>query len=902
MTPLAIRLYRILLRLYPASFRRGYGTGMAEMFSLRLTESARSHGIVGWLRLVAREYLGLLAGVARQRVIDAPKRPPPTRSGPRDKREIIATMLQEIRLAIRRLAKTPGFTSVAVVTVGLGIGANTAIFSLVNAIVLRPLPFPAADRGVRIHHRAPGIGLTGGLELTRGLYVFYRDQGSLLDEVAAYRENEFTITDDGEPIRVPAARATYTLGDVLGVPPLLGRWIRQDDVYADGTGIVVLSHGLWQSRYGADPDILGRSIRIDDVPFEVVGVMPSDFAFPSRDTQLWIPRVIPENTRFGGFGEYGVARLKSGVSALEAQADLNARLPSLPDRFPNARSVIDDAKIGVLLQPMKDYVVGDIEQTLWILLGTVGFVLLIACTNVANLFLVRAEVRQREIAVRTALGASQGHLIRLFLTESCVLTVAGSALGLALAWGSVRGLVWWGPPNIPRLHEVGIDGPVLAFTAAITVAAAVVFGVIPVFHRTHHIGATLRDGGRTVSAGRGQFSARNALVVTQVAVAMVLLVGSGLMVRSFWYLKNVDPGFDASSVLTFDIGLPSAAYPDRQRAAAFQQQLLDRLENLPGVEQAGAVSCLPLLGWCSGDPLYERGAPPDPGIIPPIVARRTVAPGYFEATRIPLLAGRLLDRSDHEQMTNAVVVSARLVELYWPMQDALGKQVFPGSDPEPDQWYTIVGVVGDVQTGKLSDGPSPLVYFPLVSTANSGPPPHIMTFTLRTTTPPLDLVDAVRREVWTLNSSLPLAMVRTLEQLISRASIQTTFTMLLLAIAAGVALLLGAIGVYGVISYVVSKRRNEIGIRIALGATQRDVRRMVLRQGGTAAALGVALGVAGALALTRLMDALLFGVSPTDPITFAAVATILLTTTLVACYVPARRAAGVDPVEALKAE
>ncbi len=485
-----------------------------------------------------------------------------------------------------------------------------------------------------------------------------------------------------------------------------------------------------------------------------------------------------------------------------------------------------------------------------------------------------------------------------------MLTVAGSVLGLALAWGSVRGLILWGPPNIPRLHEVGIDGPVLAFTAAITVAAAVVFGVIPVFNRTHNIGATLRDGGRTASAGRGRFSARSALIVTQVALAMVLLVGSGLMVRSFWHLKNVDPGFDASSVLTFDIGLPSATYPDRQQAAGFQQQLLDRLENLPGVERAGAVSCLPLLGWCSGDPLYERGggAPPEPGVIPPIVARRTVAPGYFETTRIPLLTGRLLDRSDHEQITNAVVVSARLVELYWPGQDPLGKQVFPGSDPDPDQWYTIVGVVGDVQTGKLSDGPSPLIYFPLVSTANSGPPSHLMTFTLRTTTPPLDLVDAVRREVWALNSNLPLARVRTLEQLISRASIQTTFTMLLLAIAAGVALLLGAIGVYGVISYAVSKRRNEIGIRIALGARQRDVRRMVLRQGGTAATLGVALGVAGALAFTRLMDALLFGVSPTDPITYAGVATILLTTTLVACYVPARRAAGVDPVDALKAE
>ena len=908
MALLAIRLYRILLRLYPASFRRGYGTGMADMFALRLAETRGTQSGIARARLVIRELSGLAAGGLRQRVA-LPNTSRAERSQASHnkqfthaKREGASQMLQEFRLAVRRLAKAPGFTSAAILTLGLGIGANSAIFSLVHGIVLRPLPYPDADRVVRIHHSAPGIGLTGGLELTRGLYVYYRERGRMLAEVAVYRTSEFTITGDGEPARVPAARATYTLGDVLGVPPLLGRWIREDDDFTDGIGVVVLSYGLWRGRYGAEPGIIGQTIRIDDVAFEVIGVMPRSFAFPNPETQLWIPRVIPESTGFGGFSESGLARLKPGVSLLDAQSDLNALLPALPDRFPRARGAIDDAKIAALLQPMKEHVVGNIEQTLWILLGTVGFVLLIACSNVANLFLVRADARRREVAVRTALGASRGHMMRFFLTESCVLTLAGGVLGLALAWGGVRGLVEWGPAMVPRLHDVGINGAVLAFTSIISIAAALAFGMLPVFRHAPNLGATLKEGGRGATAGRARFSARSALVITQIALAMVLLVGSGLMVRSYWHLKNVDPGFDPTNVLTFDIGLPSAVHPDRQSAATFQQQLLDRLATLPGVEHAGAISCLPLSGWCSGDPLYERGAPPEPGIIPPIIARRTVAPGYFEATRIPLLSGRRLDRTDHEQLTDAVVVSARLVELYWPGEDPLGKQVFTGSDPDPDQWYTIVGVVGDVQTGKLSDGPSPLIYFPLVSTANSGPAPHVMTFTLKTAIPPLDLAGVVHREVWALNGNLPVARVRTLDQLVSQARIQTTFTMLLLAIAAGVALILGAVGVYGVISYVVGQRRNEIGLRIALGAQRRDVSRMVLGQGGRMAAFGVALGLAGAFGLARLMGALLFGVTPTDPLTYAAVAAILLTITMAACYLPARRAAGVDPVDALKAE
>ena len=905
------RTYRRLLRLYPPRFRATYGSAMTEMFEQRRSDAFATSRPAGAWWFFAREVGGLLAAAIRQRL--AGERPSGTGKDPRAPRspirrgrEFMTGLTQDVRHAVRRLLRAPGFSGAAVLTLGLGIGANAAIFSVVHGVVLNPLPYPDADRVVWVSHSAPGIGVSEDLEVPHGLYLLYREQSHALQEIALFRYVEMTIADGDNPEQIRAVTTTYTLGDVLRVPPLLGRWIRRDDDYSDGTGVVVLSHGIWQRRFGGDSAVIGSSTRLNNFPFEIIGVMPLGFAFPDVDTQVWVPQVVREDGRFGGFNDKSVARIADGVTTQAAQASLNESLPLLRERYAGdlVDEVIDNAELGTLVEPLRDHVVGDVEQALWILLGTVGFVMLIACANVANLFLVRAETRQRETAIRTALGAARVRMVRFYLAESTVLALAGGLLGLALTWGSVRSLVAAGPAAIPRLHEVTINAPVLAFTALLSVAAALLFGAIPAIRVAPDLVASLKDGGRGATTGRHRFRLRQALVGGQVALALVLLVGSGLMVRSFWHLKNVDPGFDGRDVLTFQIGLEGASgdYRTTSDAAAFHQQLLSRIRGLPGVISAGAVSCLPLSGWCSGDPLVERGVPIPPGVIPPVVAQRSVAPGYFETVRIPLIAGRLIERADHESATDVVVVSERLVERYWPGEDPLGKQVYMGTSPPGAGWLTVVGVVGDVQTGNLTDGPSPLIYFPMVYTGPRGPRPHTMTFTVRTATPSMGLVDAIRREVREMDPGAPLAHVRTLEQLLAASRMHLALTMLLLVIAAGVALALGLVGVYGVISYVVGQRRGEIGVRLALGARGSDVRRMVLKQSGTVAALGLGAGLIGAYALTGFMEALLFGVSPTDPATYGAVSLALFSVTLLASYLPARRAARVDPAESLRTE
>lgn len=904
--PLGTRLFRGLLRLYDEPFRRAFAEGMTNTFELRLAEARTNAGWAGASRIFFRESIGLVAGAVshawgRRSVPQGD----PRRGERRKLRRSLGWMGRDLGHAIRRLRKAPGFSVASIVTLGLGIGANSAIFSAVYGVALRPLPYPDSDQLVWLDHSAAGINVDDGLGMTTGLYVHYRARSRTLEEIAVYRTAELTVTGEREPERVPAALTTAGLSDVLQVPPALGRWLREDDNLRGGTGVVVLSHALWSRRFGEDANAIGRTIPIDGVPQEIIGVMPEGFAFPEPTTQMWLLHQF-DPTRFGGFSERGVGRLIPGARPEDAQAEIASLISELPDVFDQAvvMGVLNDARLGARVISLKESVVGDVKQMLWVLLGTVGFVLFIACTNVANLFLVRAEGRHREIALRTALGASKGDLVRYFLAESLVLAALGGALGLGLAYVGVELLLASAPPELPRLDEVRVDVVVVGFTGAVAIMASVFFGCMPLLRKQPDPARALREGGRTATTHLTRTRTRHVLAVAQIALALVLLIGSGLMMRSFWHLKNVDPGFEPENVLTFQLGLPESEYRSRERAANFYQELIERIRGLPGVESVGAVSCLPLSGWCGGDPLSVEGRPPEPGVIPPIVALRTASAGYFETAGIRLISGRTLTRADHQSLTGAVVVSQELASRYWPDEDPLGQRIYPGRVEDAErQWYTVVGLVGDVPARSLVAGGDPTVYFPMLSRDNRGyPSPHNMTVTLRTSRPTNTYVPAVRELVREMDPSLPMTHVRPLGQLVDDAGLQMAFTMFLLSVAAVIALALGAVGVYGVISYAVVQRRAEFGVRFALGARIGDVHRMVMRETLLFAAFGVTGGLLGAFGLTRSMEALLFGVASTDALTYGGVAILLTVVVLAAGYLPARRAARVPPMDALRVD
>ncbi len=887
------RAYRAALRLYPLTYRREYAQGMVETFERRVREVRDRRGVVVAGVVCLRELLGVVLAAGRQSLGDGVSRG--WRGSP-------GRFARELRFALRRMYRAPGFALATTFTLALGIGANTAIFSVVYHVVIKALPYSDSDRIVWLDLSAPGINLASGLGYTDGLFQIVREQNRTLEEVAVFQSFEVTLSGDGDPERVSAAQVTYTLADVFQTPPRIGRWLREDDRYADGNGAVVLSEGLWHSRYGSSSQVLGSTVRIAGVPHVVVGVMPAHFTFPDPATKLWLPRVVTTN-RFGGFDVRAVGLLRTGISPEEARRDLDRVVQMVPDYFgtAGARQVVEVAKIAPLVTPLKEYLTGDVARTLWILLGTVICVLLIACANVANLVMVRAEGQQRALAVRTALGASRTDLAAHFLAESGLLVFAGGLAGLAFAFAGVRALGASAPSTIPRLHEIGIDGTVLLFTAGITLGSSVFFGCLPLLSKHPHIAEVLKDGARGATGGRIAVRSRHVLVTSQIALALVLLVAAGLMVRSFWNLKTTDIGFDETDVLTFEIGLSNVDYVSRDQTAAFQEEVRARLGALPGVVSVGGVSrCLPFAGWCGGDPLMVQGREVDPGSIPPIVALRTVTPAYFETMRIPLVSGRLPERSDYETPTNAVVVSQRLAELYWPDAEPVGQMIHQGQGRDGFTWYRVVGVVGDVSTKGPGRGGDPIAYFPLLSTDNQGPDPRLMRFVVRVTTPPLELLGAVRSTVASLDRNVPVAHAETLAQAVGRARVDTTFSMFVLGVSAIVALTLGAIGVYGVIAYVVARRAPEIGVRIALGATPSDVFRMVLGQGAALAVIGVGIGLVGAAALSRLMTALLFNVTPTDPPTLASVSIFLVAVTILATLIPAHRAARLDPLHALR--
>ena len=817
------------------------------------------------------------------------------------------TLYAQLRLFCRRSVANPGFTLVSLATLAIGVGANVAIFAVVNAVLLRPLPLPDAERLVILRHAAPGLAQLAELPMSDALYFLYAEQVRTLESVAVYREEQVSFTGPENPQRVAASSVTASFFEVLRTPPRLGRSFTPEEDRRGAAPVIVLSDGLWRSRFGAAPGVVGRIVDLDGEGVEVVGVMPPGFSFSQQEIDLWRPlRLDRENVQLGAFGINGVARIADGATLGQVRAELEALLANLTELLPaeGAAPILANAGFRPLIDRACEVLVGDIEATLWILLGAVGFLLLIACANVANLFLVRSEARHGEVAIRAALGESGGRLAGSVLFESLGLGVAGGLLALPLALLAVRLLVAFGPRDLPRLDEISIDAAVLLFGLAVSVAAGLFFGLLPALRA----GAVAAAGHMTARArgatsGRERQLARRGLVVLQVALALTLLVGSGLAVRSFQRLAAVDPGFDPVDVLAFGLALPERDYETADARLNFHRQVVDRLRALPGVVDAAAASTVPLSGEVSGSGHTIEGRPLADDEVPPVFMTKRVAPAYFDTLRVEVIEGRVFDPLDGERESPVVIVSRSLARTHWPGESALGKGIRLGGPPdeEGEQWSRVVGVVDDVQEINLHEDPPEMAYYPLPGVTRGERVPAAMRYVVRAPNAAA-LSGAVREAVRGLDPTLPIAEIETLETLVGRARGERAFVMILLAIAAGLALLLGSVGLYGVVSYMVAQRRREIAVRMAVGAQVADVRRLVLTEAGGLALLGAVVGIGAAVALTRRLQALLFETSPLDPLVFVAVSTLLVGICLLASWLPARRAARIEPLAALRAE
>jgi predicted permease len=822
----------------------------------------------------------------------------------------IAFLRSSSRQLLRKLLRAPMFTLVSIGTLALGIGANAAIFSVVHGVLLKPLPFDEPESLVGIWHTAPGLGFEK-VNQSPALHFTYRDLGRVFDQVGMWDNEQVSVTGLAEPERVESMNVTDGTLALLRIKPKMGRIFTPEDD-APGTPLtVILSEAYWQRRFGGDPKVLGRTLMVNSKSREIVGILPRDLRFLRFEPDLFLPfQFDPAEVFLGNFSYQGIGRLKPGIGIDGANADVARMIPLAAEKYPRGLTLqmLQEARFDANVVPLKEDVVGDVGNVLWILLGTVGLVLLIACANVANLFLVRTDARQQELALRTALGADRKRLSRELLLESVTLGILGGLLGLALAYGGIRLLVRIGPESLPRLNEIGIDSTVLLFTFGISLFSGVLFGLFPLFKygRLSLTGA-LKEGGRGGSEGRERHRARSFLVVVQIALALVLLVGSGLMIRSFQALRRVNPGFvRPEDVLTVNLSIPSAEVEKPEEVVSVHRRILERIEAIPGVESVGLSSSVTMDGRDSNDALWFEDFPVPEGQLPPIRRYKWIGEGYFETMGNPILVGRGIAWSDVETRANVVVVTENLAREYWgDPSTAIGRRVrqnFERAGP----WREIVGVVGNEHDNGVSEKPTAIVYWPMIVEkfwdqdvfAHRSMVYAIRTRRLGTPT----FLDEVRAAVWSVNPNLALANVRTLEEILENSMARTSFTLVMLGIAAGVALVLGAVGIYGVISYSVSQRTREIGVRMALGAARRDVNRLVLREGVPLILMGLALGLVAALGLTRLMAALLFGVSPMDPVTFALVSVTLAAIALLASYLPARRAAGMDPTEALRWE
>jgi predicted permease len=809
-------------------------------------------------------------------------------------------LMRDVRHAARRLTRTPVFTLATLLMLALGIGANTAIFSVVNTVLLKPLPYHEPDRLVGLWQTAPGVNIDS-LNASIADYITYREESKTLADVAIWNSNGYTVTGIAEPERVDAISATHRLLPMLGVQPILGRAFTERDDQEGSPVVAMLGYGYWQRRFGGDRAAVGRRITLDGTAVEIIGVLPQGFWHMDARHDLVLPvRFDRAKTRLAGYNFQGIGRLRPGVTLEGLNADIARMIRVAFVKFPPPQGMslkmMEDARLGPNARPLIDDLVGDFGKTLWVLMATIGIVLLIACANVANLMLVRIEGRAQELAVRAAIGAGRGRLAREMLIESLLLAVLGGAAGLALAAGAIKLVLSLSPARLPRFDLIAVDGTAVVFTLVLSVAAGLAFGLIPVLKRGRiRLAEALRSGGRNASAGRDRNVTRNTLTIIQVALALVLLIGSGLMIRTFQSMRRVQPGFsDPATLQTLRIAIPGDAAADDTKLLILQQTLIDRLASLPGVSAVSLINGLPMTGFMSQDPIFASDHAYTASAIPPLRRFIRTVPGTFRVLGTPLAAGREYAWTDIHQKRPVVLISENFAREYWgSAAAAIGKRI--RSNPN-DEWSEVIGVVTDVRhDGAERPAPS-TVYWPQRNNRST-------TFLLRGPRAGTDTyATEIRRAVAAVSGSLPVTGMQTMQEVYDKSMARTAFTLTLLALSGGMALLLAAIGIYAVIAYTVAQRTREIGIRMALGARQESLKLMFVRSGLLWAGIGAVAGLVAAAPLSQLMSALLFEVKPIDPLTYAVVVVGLLAAAAVASYLPARRVTRIHPTEALRAE
>jgi putative ABC transport system permease protein len=802
------------------------------------------------------------------------------------------TFIRDIRYGFRNLVRRPGFTAIVIITLAVGIGANTAIFSLVNATLLRPLPFKDPDQLVVVWGTAPDANRRSVSEPN---FLQYQEQNHVFEQIATFNSAGLTLTDGANPERVRGARVSANFFNLLGVQPAVGHTFLPEDGQPGHNEVAVISHDFWQRRFGSDQNIVGRKILIEAKPYTVIAVLPAafDFSIPSyfANAELWVPALLRRDEAQRGKDYLRViGRLKTGTTLAQAQTDMNAIAHQLTTEHP------DLGVIGTNLVPLKEQIVRDMRRMLLLLLGAVGFVLLIACANVANLQMARASGRRKEFAIRAALGASRRRVLQQLLTESLLLSLLGGAVGLALGWGSMKLLLQPDLGGFPGSTLNRIDLVVIIYSLLISILTGILFGLAPAFQSAaSNLSGWLKEGGKTSGAGAGGQRLRSLLTIAEIALCLVLLVGAGLLLRSFSQLLKVEPGFETEHILSLRVVLPSYSYGNGTKQAAFYSQATERLAALPGVKSVGAISALPLTASRHSADFTIQGREDFGASQLPLAETRTVTPNYFQTMGIPLIAGRTFGEGDTGTAPPVLMINQSLARRFFPNENPVGHRITFDAPPAELEWLTIVGVVQDVRDLGLETPPEPEIYQPFEQDTL----PY-MNLVVRAVGDPRSVASAVRNEVRALDKDLPVGVPEPMETTVASSIAPRKFNMIILGVFAGLAMLLAIVGIYGVMSYAVSQRTQEIGLRMALGAQRRDVLKLIMGGGMKLALIGVVIGLAVALWLTRLMTTLLFGVTPADGVTFATVTLVLILVALLACYIPARRATKIDPLKALR--